>query len=83
MLSRLTVAFLLIPGLSLSINAQANNDLIGSYLFRFEWGGREITLKANGTFTSHTSRFRITEQSEVDKHCDLRVTRSLAAEREQ
>ena len=55
MLIRLTLTFLLILGLGLSVGAQQNNDLVGSYLYRFEWGGTEIMLKANGSFVSHSS----------------------------
>lgn len=40
---------------SVSVGAQQNSDLAGSYLYRFEFGGTEITLKNNGTFTAATS----------------------------
>jgi hypothetical protein len=29
---------------------QQNGEILGSYLFRFEWGGARLTLKANGMF---------------------------------
>jgi len=56
MFTRLTFTLLLLLGLGLTVEAQQkNNDLVGSYLFRFEWGGTEIILKENGTFISHSS----------------------------
>ena len=55
MLSRLTLTLLLILGLSVLSDAQQKNDLVGSYLYRFEWGGEELTLKSNGSFISHSS----------------------------
>ena len=55
MLTRLTFALFLILGLSLSIAAQEKNELVGTYVFSFAWGGTGIELKANGTFISHTS----------------------------
>src|SRR2546430_2457486 len=30
-------------------------EIIGSYLFRFEWGGTKLTLKADGTFVHQSS----------------------------
>lgn len=30
-------------------------DLVGSYLFRFEWGGTRIKLNSNGTFSKESS----------------------------
>ncbi len=41
--------------LSFPTAAQTNSDLVGSYLARFEFGGTEITLNANGTYVSHSS----------------------------
>src|SRR5262249_56880738 len=35
--------------------AQGKQELAGSYLFRFEWGGTRITLNLNGTFVSQSS----------------------------
>lgn len=52
MLTRLTFASLLVLVLSLSAFAQKQTDLVGSYLYRFEWGGTELTLNSNGTFKS-------------------------------
>jgi hypothetical protein len=55
MLTRITFALFLTLGLSFSIVAQDNKDLVGSYLFRFEWGGTEIKLQPNGTFVKYSS----------------------------
>ena len=55
MLTRITFALFLTLGLSLSIVAQDNKDLVGSYVFGFQWGGSEIKLKPNGTFSSSSS----------------------------
>lgn len=55
MLTRITFALFLTLGLALSVNAQENQELVGSYVFRFEWGGTEIKLKPNGTFISYSS----------------------------
>jgi hypothetical protein len=55
MLTRITLASLLILGLSLSATAQQKNDLVGSYLFRFEWGGTRLTLNASGRFKEESS----------------------------
>ena len=46
---------ILLPVLSISVSAQQNSDLVGSYLFVSEWGGTRITLKKNGTFNSESS----------------------------
>ena len=54
MLTRLIKAFLLLLALSISTVGQ-QNDLIGSYLFRFEWGGERITVNPNGKFISQSS----------------------------
>ena len=55
MLTRITFALFLTLGLSLSIVAQENKELVGSYVFSFNWGGTEIKLKPNGTFISYSS----------------------------
>ena len=55
MLTRITFALFLTLGLSLSIVAQENKELVGSYVFSFEWGETEIKLKPNGTFISSSS----------------------------
>jgi hypothetical protein len=55
MLQRFTLSFLLLIGLSVPAAAQTVNDLAGSYLYRFAWGGTELTLKENGTFVKESS----------------------------
>ena len=54
-LIRLKLAFAVVAVTSISAVAQQQHDLVGSYLVRSEWGGTEITLKKNGTFTSASS----------------------------
>ena len=51
-LKRLTLALAVTAVASIGAVAQQQDDLVGSYLVRSEWGGTEITLKKNGTFTS-------------------------------
>ena len=55
MLIRITFALFLTLALSLSIIAQENKELVGTYVFSFQWGGAEIKLKPNGTFSSSSS----------------------------
>ena len=55
MLTRITFALFLTLGLSLSIVAQENKKLVGSYVFGHQWGGSEIKLKPNGTFIHYSS----------------------------
>ena len=55
MLTRITFALFLTLGLTLSVVAQKNQELVGSYVFSFNWGGTEIKLKPNGTFISYSS----------------------------
>ncbi len=42
-------------GGSVSAKQTIPNELLGSYLFRFEWGGTRITLKRDSSFTMETS----------------------------
>ena len=51
----LAASIVLVAAFSISVSAQQNLDLAGSYLFLSEWGGTKITLKKNGTFTSQSS----------------------------
>jgi hypothetical protein len=51
-LSRLLI---LIVGVTIPTLAQHPTELVGSYLFRFEWGGTRLTLKADGTFIQESS----------------------------
>src|SRR5258705_12042351 len=48
---------LIILSLTISVSAQQRvpSELIGSYLFRFQWGGTRITLNSDGTFLKQTS----------------------------
>ena len=55
MLNRISFALFLTLGLSLSIIAQENKELAGSYVFSFQWGGAEIKLQPNGTFIHYSS----------------------------
>ena len=55
MLTRITFALFLTLGLSLSIVAQDNNELVGSYVYGHQWGGGEIKLQPNGTFIHNSS----------------------------
>lgn len=55
MLTRITFALFLILGLSLSIVAQESEELVGSYVYGHQWGGTEIKLKPDGTFSSSSS----------------------------
>ena len=50
-LVKLTFPLLLIAVVGVNIRAQQDSRLVGSYFYRFEWGGGRITLKNNGTFT--------------------------------
>ncbi len=51
-LIKLTLALILVATAGGEIAAQENSDLVGSYVFRFQFGGGEIVLKNNGRFTS-------------------------------
>ena len=42
-------------GGSVSAGQTIPNELLGSYLFRFEWGGTRITLKSDSSFTMESS----------------------------
>jgi hypothetical protein len=55
--SRVSSLLILVVLWSGSVFAQQKTpqDLLGSYLFRFEWGGVRIELKSDGTFTSQAS----------------------------
>jgi len=53
--TKIIFALVLAAVASSEIVAQKNSDLVGSYLFRFEWGGERIILKNNGTYTSESS----------------------------
>ena len=55
MLTRIIFSLFLTLGLSPSIVAQENKELVGSYLFRFQWGGTELKLQPNGIFISTSS----------------------------
>ena len=51
-LIKLALALVLVVLAGGEIVAQQNSDLVGSYSFRFQFGGAEIVLKENGRFTS-------------------------------
>ena len=54
-LIKLTFALALTVVSSANIVAQQKSELVGAYLYRFQWGGSELVLKANGTFTDSSS----------------------------
>ena len=54
-LTKLTFVLLMTAVASVTIVAQQRSDLVGSYVFRFEWGGKRLTLKKNGTFAAGSS----------------------------
>src|ERR1051325_4399663 len=63
-LTKIIFALVIAAIASAEVVAQQNSDLVGSYLFRFEWGGERIVLKNNGTYTSESSSCtQITKQS--------------------
>ena len=51
----ISAGFLFLFTLGVSASAQQKHDLVGSYLFRFQWGGSMITLKSDGTHTAESS----------------------------
>jgi len=52
---KLTSLLILIAGVAIPALAQPSTELVGSYLFRFEWGGTRLTLKHDGTFIRESS----------------------------
>ena len=52
---KLTSLLILIAGVAIPALAQQSTELVGSYLFRFEWGGTRLTLKHDGTFIKESS----------------------------
>lgn len=54
-LTKLIFALILAAVASVEVVAQKNSDLVGSYLFRFEFGGTRIILQNNGRYTAATS----------------------------
>src|SRR5688572_16497830 len=51
----LVLALLLLASGTVVAKQSMPGDLIGSYLWGFEWGGTRITLKSDGTFTMESS----------------------------
>jgi hypothetical protein len=47
---KVTWLIIFIVGVNVPTFAQQPTELVGSYLFRFEFGGTRLTLKGNGTF---------------------------------
>jgi hypothetical protein len=52
---KLTFALVLLAVTHVEIFARQNSNLVGSYVFSFEWGGGEITLNKKGRFTATSS----------------------------
>ena len=52
---KVTWLLMFIVGVTVPTFAQQPTELVGSYLFRFEWGGTRLTLKVNGTFVQESS----------------------------
>jgi hypothetical protein len=52
---KLTSLVILIAGAAIPALAQPSTELVGSYLFRFEWGGTRLRLKHDGTFIKESS----------------------------
>jgi len=52
---KLASLLILIAGVAIPALAQQSTELVGSYLFRFEWGGTRLTLKHDGTFIKESS----------------------------
>ena len=53
--TKIILALVLAAIASAEVVAQTNSDLVGSYLFRFDFGGERIVLKNNGTYISESS----------------------------
>jgi hypothetical protein len=51
----LTLALALLAALSANAKQTTRNDLVGTYVFGFQWGGDRITLKEDGTFVQESS----------------------------